>query len=93
MAYLCSLNLRPIRGDMNCKLVACLQNQQKHLTPDQSQSQGRVYGLLLRAFLRGKGQAQPPIRYEESHPETPRPATKLCPGRPVILQPQWIRRN
>jgi hypothetical protein len=83
MAYLHSYYLHPI-ADMNCESVTYLQNQQKHLTPEQFQSQGRVYGLIPQAFHRGKGSAQPPICYGESHPKKPCPATKTRPGCPAI---------
>jgi hypothetical protein len=65
----------------------------EEITPEQFQSQGLVYGLILRAFLRGKGRTQPPIRYGESHSEKPRAATTTRLGRPVIPQPKWTRRN
>jgi hypothetical protein len=81
MAYLRAFYLHPIAADMDCESVTRLHDQQKHLSPEQSQSQGRVYGLLLQAFLRGKGSGQPPIRYGEFHPENPRSATKTRPGR------------
>jgi hypothetical protein len=84
MAYLGSFYLHPIAGDMDCESVTRLQDQQKKLTLEQSQSQGRVYGLILRAFLRGKGRTQPLIRYGESHPEKPRAAMTTRPGRPAI---------
>jgi hypothetical protein len=61
LAYLRAYYLHT--ADMDCESVTRLQDQQKHLTPEQSQSQGRVYGLLLQAFVRGKGSAQSPIRY------------------------------
>jgi hypothetical protein len=51
MAYLRSFYLHPIAGDLDCELVTRLQDQQQKLTPEQLQSQGRVYGLILRAFL------------------------------------------
>jgi hypothetical protein len=89
MAYLRSFYLHPIARDMDCESVTRLQDQQQKLTPEQSQSQGRVYGL----FLRGKGRTQPPIQYGESHPEKPRAATATRPGRPAIPQSQWTRRN
>jgi hypothetical protein len=76
MAYLRSFYLHPIAGDIDCESVTRLQDQQKKLTPEQSQLQGRVYGLILRAFLQGKGRTQPPIQYGESHPEKPRAVTK-----------------
>jgi hypothetical protein len=84
MAYLRAYYLHPIAADMDCESVTHLQDQQKHLTPEQSQPQESVYGLNLQAFLRRKGSAQPPIRYGESYPEKPRPATKNRPGRPAI---------
>jgi hypothetical protein len=61
IAYLRSFYLHPIAGDLDCESVTRLQDQQHKLTPEQSQSQGRVYGLILRAFLREKGRTQPPI--------------------------------
>jgi hypothetical protein len=89
MTYLRSFYLHPIAGDMDCESVTRLQDQQQELTPEQSQSQGRVYGLILRAFLRGKGRMQ----YGKSHPEKPRAATATRSGRPAIPQSRWTRRN
>jgi hypothetical protein len=62
--------------------------KQQKLTPEQFQSQGRVYGLILRAFLRGKSRTQPPIQCGESYPEKPQAATATRPGRPAIPQSQ-----
>jgi hypothetical protein len=93
MAYLRSFYLHPIAGDMDCQLVTRLQDQQKKLSPEQSQSQGRVYGLILLAFLQGKCRTQPSIRYEESHAEKPRAATTTRPGRPAIPQSKWTHGN
>jgi hypothetical protein len=62
MAYLRSFYLHPITGDMDCKSVIRLQVQQKHFSPEQSQSQEQVYGLILRTFFQGKGRTVRSLR-------------------------------
>jgi hypothetical protein len=77
MSFLRSFFLFPIAGDMDCSSVTTMQGG---LTPEQATTQARVYGLLLRAFLQGKGN-QPPLVHRHAHPERAHPAR---PARSII---------
>jgi hypothetical protein len=76
MAYLRAYYLHPIAADMDCKSVTRLQDQQKHLIPEQSQSQGRVYSLILQAFFSGGKVVRNP-RSATKNPTWRRPIRRL----------------
>jgi hypothetical protein len=79
-------SLEPIEAGMDCGAVTALQDQHIYLPPDQVSAQHRVYGVVLRTFLQGRGKLR--VRHGRTHPERFHLITRNRQARPPIPRSQ-----